>query len=111
MRTNVASLRMYVCRGDWRWRKGEEEHERQFYLDWRPGEALPAAEEVAVFAQPLHLRAPYNTVSLGHLIRDNLQFLVDLPIRFGREPAEFDWVRARAKPIPRDLHSYPGQPT
>lgn len=88
----------YASRGGWRWLEGQEEHSRQFFLDWRPGEALPAAKEVAVVTRPLHLRAPYNTKSLGHLIRDNLQFLIDLPIRFGRDPADFDWVRPPPTP-------------
>lgn len=82
-----------ACRGDRSWRVGMPENDQQFFLDWRPGEPLPAAEEVAIFERPLHLRAPYHTVSLGHLIRDNLQFLVELPVRFGREPTDFDWVR------------------
>ena len=67
--------------------------EHQFHMDWRQDEPLPAEAQVASVHQPLHLRSPYNTKSIGHLLRDNLQFLVDLPLRFGRDPVEFDWVR------------------
>lgn len=61
-------------------------------MQWRHGEPLPSSDEVVTLRQPLHLRTPYNTGSIGHLLRDNLQFLVDLPLRFGRDPIEFDWV-------------------
>ena len=47
------------------------------------------------YTQPLHLRGTMNTHSFGHLLRDNLMALVDLPLRFGRDPADFDWVRMR----------------
>ena len=73
-----------------------EEIEKQFHMDWRGGEPLPPAEEVVTYTQPLHLRGAMNTYSLGHLLRDNLMALVDLPLRFGRDPVDFDWVSTAA---------------
>ena len=64
-------------------------------MDWRGGDPLPAAEDVVPYTQPLHLRGTMNTHSFGHLLRDNLMALVDLPLRFGRDPVDFDWVRMR----------------
>lgn len=61
-------------------------------MDWRAGEPLPPADLVVTYDQPLHLHGPYNPKSMGHLLRDNLQYLIDLPLRFGRDPVEFDWV-------------------
>eukprot|EP00892_Ulva_mutabilis_P012437 jgi/Ulvmu1/9566/UM053_0055.1 len=81
-----------LVRGVIRWRE-EAEVGNQFYMDWQPGVPLPAAAEVARYSQPLHLRAPYHPQSMGHLLRDNLQYMIDLPLRFGRDPTEFDWVR------------------
>eukprot|EP00892_Ulva_mutabilis_P012456 jgi/Ulvmu1/9583/UM054_0013.1 len=62
-------------------------------MDWRGGEPLPPARQVVTYRQPLHLRGAMNTRSIGHLLRDNLMGLVDLPMRFGRDPVDFDWVR------------------
>eukprot|EP00892_Ulva_mutabilis_P002582 jgi/Ulvmu1/12324/UM089_0008.1 len=78
-------------RGQQPWRT--QERAIQFDMDWRAGQSLPAAKHVVTFRQPLHLRALMNTKSIGHLLRDNLSALIDLPIRFGRDPIAFDWVR------------------
>eukprot|EP00892_Ulva_mutabilis_P012436 jgi/Ulvmu1/9565/UM053_0054.1 len=78
------------------WERGMAECDRQFHMEWRPGERLPPPQQVAGFKTPLHLRAPFHTKSISHLLRDNLQFLVDLPLRFGRDPTAFDWVRWEA---------------
>ena len=86
--------RQCVCRGMHAWKN--EEIEKQFHMDWRGGEPLPPAEEVVTYTQPLHLRGAMNTYSLGHLLRDNLMALVDLPLRFGRDPVDFDWVSTAA---------------
>lgn len=85
---------LHVCRGVSRWSGPEKA--TQFYLDWRPGAPLPPPDEVVAYEQPLHLRSTMNTRSIGHLLRDNLHALVDLPLRFGRDPVAFDWVRAAA---------------
>ena len=68
----------------------------QFFLDFRSGKLLPPAGAVAHFTRPLHLRAPMHTRSLGHFLRDNLLPMIDLPMRFGRDPVDFDWVRTVA---------------
>eukprot|EP00892_Ulva_mutabilis_P006239 jgi/Ulvmu1/3988/UM183_0007.1 len=80
-----------LMRGLVAWKGSEVE--KQFHMDWRGGEPLPPAHEVVTYRQPLHLRATMNTRSIGHLLRDNLAALIDLPIRFGRDPVDFDWVR------------------
>eukprot|EP00892_Ulva_mutabilis_P006234 jgi/Ulvmu1/3983/UM183_0002.1 len=82
-------LRLVMGFDAWR----AEELELQFHMDWRGGEPLPPARQVVTYRQPLHLRALLNTRSIGHLLRDNLAALIDLPIRFGRDPVAFDWVR------------------
>eukprot|EP00892_Ulva_mutabilis_P012457 jgi/Ulvmu1/9584/UM054_0014.1 len=87
--------------------KGSE-LEKQFHMDWRGGEPLPPARQVVTYRQPLHLRGTMITRSIGHLLRDNLMGLVDLPMRFGRDPVDFDWVRweSEAERSPwRDEHT------
>eukprot|EP00892_Ulva_mutabilis_P012438 jgi/Ulvmu1/9567/UM053_0056.1 len=85
-----------LVRGFKNWQGGEMDNKLQFHMEWRSGQPLPLPEQVAVFERPLHLRSPYHPKSIGHLLRDNLQFLIDLPLRFGRDPIEFDWVRWEA---------------
>eukprot|EP00892_Ulva_mutabilis_P002583 jgi/Ulvmu1/12325/UM089_0009.1 len=84
-----------LVRGFTQWKRAEKQ--TQFFMDWRGGRPLPPARQVVTYRQPLHLRALLHTLSIGHLIRDNLVGLVDLPIRFGRDPADFDWVRWESK--------------
>lgn len=83
---------LMLCRNLENW-ESPEEKSKQFFLDWRSGEPLPYPHEVVSFSRPLHLRATYNPMSIGHLLRDNIQYLIDLPLRFGRDPTTFDWVR------------------
>lgn len=78
-----------LCRGVDLWRT---EPDLQFFLDWRAGEAPPEEADIVNYTQPLHLRVPMNLQSFGHLIRDNIHPLVNLALRFGREPVDFDWV-------------------
>eukprot|EP00892_Ulva_mutabilis_P006235 jgi/Ulvmu1/3984/UM183_0003.1 len=84
-----------LIRGFSQWKQAEKK--TQFFMDWRGGRPLPPARQVVTYRQPLHLRALLHTRSIGHLIRDNLLGLVDLPIRFGRDPVAFDWVRWESK--------------
>eukprot|EP00892_Ulva_mutabilis_P006238 jgi/Ulvmu1/3987/UM183_0006.1 len=80
-----------LVRGFSAWRGSEMA--KQFHMDWRGGEPLPPARQVVTYRQPLHLRCVMNMRSIGHLLRDNLAGLIALPLRFGRDPVAFDWVR------------------
>jgi hypothetical protein len=54
----------------------------------------PPANATCDVVLPVHLRHewPFGTQSIGHLIRDNLQALVEVPLQFGLNSAGFSWV-------------------
>lgn len=66
---------------------------QEFYMDWRAGEAAPSAAAVVDAPFPaVHLRTIMNLNSIGHFLRDSLMPLVDVALRFGLDPRDFQWV-------------------
>lgn len=66
----------------------------EFDVVWS-SESPPDPTDTCTITLPVHLRreGPVGTGSYGHLLRDNLYFLVLLAERFGANPVSFTWVR------------------
>jgi hypothetical protein len=54
----------------------------------------PPKEQTCTVSVPVHLRHeyPFGTQSIGHLIRDNFQALVEIPMNFQLNASRFAWV-------------------
>ena len=57
-------------------------------------EPLPPKHRTCSVSMPVHLRHeyPFGTQSIGHLIRDNFQALVEIPLNFGMNASRFTWA-------------------
>lgn len=62
-------------------------------MRWSSGPP-PLAAQTCRVSVPVHLRQEYRigTASIGHLLRDNYQALVTIPMQFGLTAASFSWV-------------------
>ena len=49
-------------------------------------------DNCTIMQTPVILRAAYRADSFGHLMRDNVQALVELPLLFGLQPENFTWA-------------------
>ena len=73
------------------------------------GQALPEEDSVAPVTTPIILRGSFRSGSFGHLVRDNMQALVELPLLFRASPEDYTWVvwakgERGAEPALPDVH-------
>ena len=67
--------------------------DNDFSMEWS-SQLPPRESETCRVSIPVHLRQewPIGTKSIGHLLRDNYQQLVTVPMQFGLTAASFSWV-------------------
>jgi hypothetical protein len=53
----------------------------------------PSDPRVATVDHGVHVRVSVHPESFGHFVRDTLQYLVNLPHRFGQDPVDYMWLR------------------
>jgi len=75
---------------------GKAKGRREFDVVWSSADPPDSQDtsDTCTVQLPLHLRRedPEGTVSIGHLLRDNLFHLVTIPPRFGLLADSFAWV-------------------